>query len=176
MNRAYFLDAVADIPDNSFVVYRSDAIADHEQGIAICYNAASPETWRQLIEPVESIAEVNSVIKRWYEQITYDGTHGGVGWSTDQRLLKRFVSDFDPDRVFRLTDKPLKFARLDRSAISNRLSVAQRFLASSLFYADYHMKRPYGEFAALNEEVASLVLAGRDRSSAAFQLLYRWIR
>lgn len=167
MSRAYFLGSVANISDDSFVVYRSNAIPAREREIAICYNAASPETWRQLIEPVGSIAEANAVIKRWHDKITYDGRHGGLGWSTDQRLLMHYVSNFDPGRVRRLTDRPLKFARLDRSSIGDRLSVAHRFLTSSRFYADYHMKRPYGEFAALNEEVAELVLAGRERTSVA---------
>lgn len=176
MSRTYFRQAVANLPDNSFVVYRSDAIPDFEQQIAICYNAASPETWRQLIGPVDDIDEANEVIKGWHDQTTYDGKHGGLGWSTDQRLLMHFVSNFELGRVRRLTDRPLNFARLDRSSIRDRLSSAQRFLTSSRFYADYHMKRPFGEFASLNEEVAALVLAGRERTSIVHRLIYRWTR
>lgn len=175
MNSHYYLESIADVPEQNFVIYRSDALS-HLEEIAICYNAASPKSWRELVGEIRDIDDMRDRIEEWSSAANYDGHHGGSGWSTDQRLLYEFISKFDPKRVTRFTDASLNFYRLDRIHIKNRLKVFQKYLVRRHFYADYHMKRPFDEYAELNERIVDLVIGGQYRYSPWNRILYRFFK
>ena len=94
MNARYYLEPLADMPDQNFVIFRSNALS-HLEEIAICYNAASPNSWRELVGEIRDIDDMRNRIEEWSAAASYDGIQGGSGWSTDQRLLHEFVSKFE---------------------------------------------------------------------------------
>ena len=155
MNRRYYIKLIAKISSDKFVVYRSNKLRENRE-IAICYNAATPKTWGDLFGKVENMVDAESKIKLWHGAVKYEGIHGGGGWSTDQELLFSKVEDFEKDRIVRLRDRQLGFARLDRSKIKGKLSFRQKFLIMSRYYSDCHMKRPYSEFVDLNENIVDI--------------------
>jgi len=180
MNRRYFVDSVVGVPDTSFVVYRSNALADHPDQVAMCYNAAAPVTWAKLVgHRVGTIAEAQDVVKQWAAGVDYDGTSERPGWATDQVLLRRFVDSAGGDLdVVKLTDRQIGFRRLDRSGMRNRANALQMALARRHEYSDYHMLRPMTVHAGANHEIAKTVLEGRPRPADPFRplLVSSWAR
>lgn len=167
MQKRYFVDSVKGVADDAFVVYRSDALPGKRE-IAICYNAAAPTTWAELVEPVASVDEAQRIIKEWAKVVHYNGTSGGAGWSTDQELLFEFVSRLAPSRIVRFTDAQLGHSRLDRSEMGrNGADPLQRYLASRGAYCDFHMQRPTEQYYRLNAEVAALAVKARSGASVA---------
>ena len=152
MNKRYYINSISKLTSDQFVVYRANVLREFSE-IAICYNAALPETWGDLFGKIGNLAEAAAKIKRWHDVSSYDGSHGGAGWSTDQKLLFNAVEEFNPDRITRLTDKQLGFARLDRKRMKSKLSLRQQVLVRGRYYSDCHMKRPYSEFVELNQNV-----------------------
>jgi hypothetical protein len=167
MQKRYFVDSVRDVAEDAFVIYRADALPDRAE-IAICYNAASPTTWGEMVEPVASVEDAQRIIKEWAKAVAYDGRPGRAGWSTDQELLFDFVGRFAPSRIVRFTDAQLGHSRLDRSEMGrNGADPLQRYLASRGAYCDFHMQRPTEQYYRLNAEVAALAMKARSGASAA---------
>lgn len=176
MCKNYFVDNVASASDDAFVVYRSDAIEDRFKEIAMCYNAASPETWGRITQHVvRGVSDAQDIVKHWASTVSYSGTHGGQGWTTDQLLLYKFVGNPGDVEVMKLTDKATGFRRLDRSQMRWRANSAQIAAARRHEYSDYHMLRPMAKYRDANNEIAAAVL-GRNyrprRIRAALQRLF----
>ena len=76
--RDYFVNTIATIPDNCFVVYRDQAYPAHEQHYPMCYNAAKGKVFAELFN-VHSKEEIYSKIVEWYNK--------NAGWYTDERML-----------------------------------------------------------------------------------------
>ncbi len=179
MNRHYYLDSVAQVPDTSFVVYRSNALALHPDQIAMCYNAAAPATWARLTgHRVGTTAEAQDAVKQWVAGVGYDGTPEHPGWATDQVLLRRFVDSAGDLEVVKLTDRQTGFRRLDRSDMQGRPNALQMTLARRHEYSDYHMLRPMAVHGGTNHEIAETVLQGHPRPTDPLRslLVGSWAR
>ena len=146
-NRRYYVDSVANVASDAFVVYR-DVCFPRE--IAMCYNAAHPSVWTSLFgsEPTEA------VLQSWYPA-DYDGAHGGVGWGTDQVKFKQIWDAWTGPKVV-LNDGLTQFTRLDRIHpwnFTNRVQLRNTILAG--YICDYHCLRPYSEHKDINDFIVS---------------------
>ena len=159
MSSRYFAEGADFAPRDNIVVFRSNTLMHDYREIAICYNAATPSTWRDLVGNVRDADGAAAMIRTWAADTSYAAVPGGAGWSTDQILLYRFVRAFDRRRVTLRRDRTLGICRLDRAHIGDALNPRQRQLVELGIYTDYHMKRPQAEFAALNTEIAELAIA-----------------
>jgi len=146
-NRRYYVDSVAGIGSEAFVVYRDVCFPGE---IAMCYNAGHPSTWTSMFgsEPTET------VLRSWYPS-DYDGAHGGVGWGTDQIKFKQIWDAWTGTKVV-LNDTITQFFRLDRihpHMFTNRTQLRNTILAG--YICDYHCLRPYSAHKDINDFIVS---------------------
>jgi hypothetical protein len=158
LNRRYFHELVEQADERHFVAYR-DVLLSSAQ-IPICYNAALPSVWADVFD-VRAPEDVRRKLSEWGEGLVYDGRHSGHGWLTDQlilyeTLLRRGREHRD---VWILRDTLTGFERLLRRHAP--LEAAERDGIRRGIYADFHIRIPYDEHRALNDEVVGLALAGR---------------
>ncbi len=143
LRKEYFTEPIANIPDNKFVSYRDVML--HLNEIAICYNVASPQTWREVMK-VHSLDTARDRIAIWSKVTTSAGKEGTAGWSLDQKVLYASVIRWghNPFRVCMLSDSVTKFRRLDRSCTdSKRQNAIMYHLIRAGYYSDFHMQRPW---------------------------------
>jgi len=149
--RRYYVDPIAAIPDDHFVVYRDDCLPDE---IAMCYNIAHPSTWASVFGD-EDIA---TILPRWYSTANYSGERGGSGWNTDQRILVREFTNWNGNKTM-LKDVDTEFHRLDRDAraylFNNEMYLKDAILSG--FFVDYHCFRPYSEFKQRNDFICNVL-------------------
>jgi hypothetical protein len=155
-SRAYFHypfvtgGALAD----DFVTYRfHDELAADGQ-LAMCYNAASPATWRR-ISDVHDWAGVSSALRSHASE--YDAVHGGAGWTDDQRELARWLEARGGSSWRRFTDASTGFLRLDVPHPRLWPEEVEQLRAGR--YTDVHYKAVFGDGAfplALLEELLVL--------------------
>lgn len=163
MNRPYYVDSIAGLPDDSFAILRSNALMAEARQIAICYNAASPATWSAMFGGVRDLGDVRDGLAAWAAASRdYDGRHGGSGWNTDQRILfeqaARWSREDGRGRVVSLTDADTGYRRLDRLDMEYDGGLIERDFedARAGRFTDCHMMRPPDRHAAFNEAVAGL--------------------
>jgi len=148
MRRSYYTDPIANIPNDTFVVYRDVCLPSE---IAMCYNIAHPRVW----ESVFGSASIEDNFRKIYSEVSYDGQHGGSGWATDQIFFaKQFHAWTGPKAV--LDDRVTRFCRLDRvlpHQFINRLTLYGAIRGG--VYADYHCLRPYSQYKELNDFVVN---------------------
>ena len=152
MNKSFYIDSATNVPEDHFLVYR-DACFEENQ-IAICFNAATREVWKQVWRnfgvKIESLEDIQNYLKTVAGQTVYDGRPGQPGWTTDQLLLYQMIFKFkdDTSRVTILNDKITKHMRLDRiythQLVANKEFVLQQ--VNQGFYSDYHMQRPWNNY------------------------------
>ena len=156
MNRAYYVDNIAYIPDSKFIYYR-DALLDDKE-IAICYNIATPATWGE-VSNISCLEDISNRLLERYSQISYDGIHGGCGWATDQLDLYMNIMlwhTLTKNFVF-LQDQTSGFRHLERVAMP-KLSDQEKAFIRSGGYSDFHALRPFSSFKKINEEICDLIL------------------
>lgn len=128
----YYTKKIANAHDDSFVVMRPKTCGVGPGELAICYNAASTNTWQSVFS-VRSLDDVCAFLTKNYNTKT-DGRHGGVGWCTDQYLLHDFAGKH-PNTVI-LDDRMLR--RLDFVHHRYNLDTFRRMLYSQS-YSDAHL-------------------------------------
>jgi len=139
LRRAYFVEPLASVHEDDFVAYRDVLL--HLREIPVCYNAARPATWASVFG-AEDEAGVRARLEAWGWAVRYEGTRGGAGWTTDQRLLWRTLAERAAARrdVWVLDDRYTGFRRLERTRVEQWGSLpewARRELAAG-GYSDYH--------------------------------------
>jgi hypothetical protein len=148
MNRGYYVNTIAEIPDDTFVVYRDVCLPSE---ISMCYNVACPDVWTSIF----GSEDIRAVLQTWYNGTGYDGKHGGKGWGTDQIILVNMFNRWNGSkRIF--NDNQTAFRRLDRAyppIFDNLLSL--KGMIQSGFFADYHCLRPYSAYAEINDFIVS---------------------
>jgi hypothetical protein len=104
MNQKYYVEQIKNIDNSTFIAYRDVLGSDQ---IAICYNVATPDIWKDMIGTEDTI----TILKKWYP--TYNGTSGGRGWYTDQEKLAQYYKKYSGKKIM-LNDSITGFNRLDR--------------------------------------------------------------
>lgn len=145
MNRSYYVDAIQNISDDTFVTYRDVCLPTE---IAMCYNIATPKVWQEVF----GNASTESILQSWYMSTIYDGQHGGKGWGTDQQILLKKFNSWNGPKIT-LNDSITKFNRLNRhDYIFNVLEQLENLIKSN-HYSDYHCWRPYSQYKKINDFV-----------------------
>lgn len=159
MSSRYFHRPLVHVDRHQFVCYR-DVLLDLGE-LPICYNAALSQTWASIFE-VGSIEDVRRRLREWSEGVAYAGTHGGAGWTTDQRWLYRILLDRGRSRrdVWILDDAFTGYRRLERAYVEKWDAIspdARRGIARRAF-SDFHLLRADGKHAALNTAVVDAAI------------------
>jgi hypothetical protein len=146
MRRSYYTDPIARISSDTFVVYRDVCLPGE---ISMCYNIAHPRVWESLFGSVPT----EDILREWYSKVSYGGTHGGVGWGTDQFFFANHFHAWDGPKAI-LNDRLTRFLRLDRvlpQQFFNRITLRSAIRGG--VYADYHCHRPYSQYKEINDFV-----------------------
>ncbi len=108
----YFSHHISSYNKNTFISYRPKHVVAHNQ-IAICYNAAYPEVWRDIFN-IHNLDDIVKFLQKNYRN-HYDGIHGGKGWYSDQEILYQYVTEWQKkgNNLIYLGDNTTNFKRLD---------------------------------------------------------------
>lgn len=157
MNTKYYINYIKKYNDNKFICYRNILIKYKQ--LPICYNVATPQTWKEIFK-INTIDDIINRIKLEYKKIKYNGEHGGIGWSTDQKVLYQEVIKWNKKekRFIGLNDEQTNFIRLNRSKMSKILDDNIINKIKKGYFCDYHMLRPYEKYKQINEKILNLLL------------------
>lgn len=170
---------------NYFIEYRANILHENKE-VAMCYNAAVPQTWNHIFH-IDCLSDIYKTLEKWYLSIEYDGIHGGKGWSFDQKILyhelyenyknhKKSNYSLSTVLIIQLYDENQEFNRLDREflmqllyhlqncnnlkgvlEVQNQFKNIETNIVNGV-YSDYHMLRPYKKFKHLNDKYLNLLL------------------
>jgi hypothetical protein len=150
MNRSYYVDHIAEIPNDHFVVYRDVCLPGE---ISMCYNVAHPQTWTSMFGTESN----ETMLVKWNSKVRYSGEHGGSGWNTDQIILVNAFNAWNgPKKI--LNDTITKYNRLDRAypQIFDNPSYLRALIKQGVF-SDYHCLRPYAQYKTQNDFVVESI-------------------
>jgi hypothetical protein len=134
---------------NSFDVCR-DVLPEGQY--AICYNIATPATWRDVVG-LGDISELPKMIYKEYNRALernsgYVSDHGGKGWFTDQEFLFSAVKEFTQRGgvIRKFTDSQTGHSRFDRLFLPFPINwMALPWVLVGTF-TDYHIHHPVRRF------------------------------
>lgn len=127
LNKDYFIQSIASVPDSCFVVYR-----DKAYGTALfpmCYNAALGKTFAEIFD-IAQPSDIAKQIKNWFSL--------GYGWNTDEILLHRYLTTWQHYHQRCIKLGHAVEPRIDR--------FDWRYQPSDIangYYIDAHCLRPY---------------------------------
>lgn len=110
MNRNFYksFETLHDITENNFVNLSPEGTAGNSNEIILWYNLATPKVWSQIFG-ISDVLDIVIFLKSHYDS-DFQGNHGGVGWFSDQQLLKKYV----PENILVYLKRDVtKFNRLD---------------------------------------------------------------
>ncbi len=156
MNRTYFTQNIADVEDDKFIYYRDNVCFEYKQ-MAMCYNIATPGTWREIFK-VESIDDIVNTIRDTFRTHTIVEGHGRTGWCIDQITLYNKVMEWNArtNHLICLKEEHTQFTRLDRHMFDISNDNIRKKITSGA-YVDYHCYRPMSTYHKTNWEVFHLL-------------------
>ena len=160
MNNTYYSKNIESYDSDKFIYFRGNVMMNRNQ-IAICYNVAHYQTWKNIFElyfdrTIENENDILECLLTVYKKIDYNGLHGGKGWSTDQLHLFEAIKKWNNENFITLLDSQTGYKRLDR--ISN--FIVNNILDDDIrngVYSDYHMFRPYNRYKTINDHICDLL-------------------
>lgn len=139
MQAQWFKDNLSAFDNTAFVSLRGKD--EHWKQIYMCYVAATPQVWSRLFK-VHSEQDVRFQMEVWAKQFPADGTHGGLGWCTDQTLLYMRIAQLSGTE-FQYAELPWtpELCRLDRGNPQDwiQLTDTVRSTVQQTPYVDFHM-------------------------------------
>ena len=149
LQEKFFIKGFKQFNDNQFVSLRG--IDEREKQIYMCYVGATPKVWSEMFN-ITSESDITTRLTEWSKVYPADGSHGGLGWCSDQLELYSIVKTWlnvSPERIG-LVPWTLRIPRLDRGmphewfywsdALENSLKNHE--------YVDFHMP-PFKEFSSI---------------------------
>ena len=156
MNNTYYTENIKSYNNNKFIYYRDNVCLKYKQ-IAMCYNVATPEIWKDIFK-INSLDDIVTFIKDINNKETIKEGHGNTGWFIDQVTLYNKVNEWDKknNNFIRLNETQTGFKRLDRITF-NILDVNIRKNIKFGNYTDYHCYRPMSKYYDMNWEIYNLL-------------------
>jgi hypothetical protein len=138
--------------NEKFIIFRN--AYTQNQMYAMCYNLANSATWKQIFL-INSLQDIVDRLKSWYNS-SYNGIKNCPGWYTDQKMLFKYVNDYNKNIII-LDDNETKFKRLDKNSktklyiLNNLDEVCQNINSST--YTDFHVIRPFHRYIKIIERI-----------------------
>jgi len=155
MNNTYYTKNIKSYDNNKFIYYRENICFDENQ-IAMCYNVATPNIWREIFK-INSLEDIINEIKDVYGKNTIKEGHGNTGWFTDQITLYKNVINWNnkTNNFICLKESETNFKRLDRIKFNFNNNVKNDI--KNGLYTDYHCCRPMSEYSDINYQIYDLL-------------------
>lgn len=134
ISKEYFINSVADIPDDKFVVYRDHGYGTNSLRFPMCYNAGKGYLFQSIFK-INTVEDIPQKIKEWAAL--------NCGWETDEVMLYKHVRGWEHfnDKCVLLHHTSMVPQRIDRADwkySKNKLKEG--------YYVDSHMVRPLDKF------------------------------
>jgi hypothetical protein len=155
MNRTYYTKPISPY-DNSKFIYLRENVCFKKNEIAMCYNVAAPNIWKDIFE-IQSLEDIRNEIKNtWQNNIIKEG-HGNKGWNTDQIILYKKIMAWNEraNNLVCLKEKDTEFKRLDRHTFVLNDEIKTKI--SNGVYSDYHCFRPMSKYSKINYDIYDLL-------------------
>lgn len=156
MNKNYYTENIKSIDDNKFIYLRENECFRDKQ-IAMCYNVALPETWKEIFK-INSLEEIRNRIKTKFKDNIIKEGHGNQGWCIDQLVLYEKVMNWNnqTNNLICLMESKTGFKRLDRNTFDIKNDVIKNNISNGV-YTDYHCYRPMSKYSQINNEIYNLL-------------------
>ncbi len=156
MNRTYYTEHVKEYDNTKFIYLRENICFEYDQ-IAICYNIATSEIWKDIFN-MSSINDIREFLLKRFKEIEYKEGHGNTGWCTDQIDLYSNVFKWNmrTNNLICLDEKKTKFNRLDRNTFNINDIIIRHNIKNGV-YSDYHCFRPMKEYEEVNNFIFDLL-------------------
>lgn len=157
MNRNYYTKNIMEYDNNKFIYYRDNICILEFKEIAMCYNVATPQIWKDIFK-INSLDEIRSYIKNVSDKNIIKEGHTNTGWNIDQLTLYNKVFEWNnkTNNFIRLNEIQTKFKRLDRNNFKIRnVNIRKNIIEGN--YTDYHCNRPMSKYYDINWEIYELL-------------------
>jgi hypothetical protein len=157
-NKTYYTEHIKEIDDSKFVYYRGDHCFIYKS-IAMCYNAATPEVWRDIFD-IHSVEDVRFMLENVSRNNVIEEGIGKTGWFLDQLSLYTKVMEWNKrtGNLICLDEEKTGFNRLSRDTF--RMTVELRDELAAGYFVDYHCHRPMSAYSEINNFIYDLLPAG----------------
>lgn len=157
MNSTYYTENIESFENDKFIYYRGSVLIRQKQ-IAMCYNIATPQIWKDIFS-VNSLDDIVNYIKDVKKNNIIEEGHAKKGWWLDQlELFKRVTHWNEKTKSFiMLNELDTGFRRLDRNTF-NISNVNVRKNITEGKYSDYHCYRPMSKYYDINWKIYNLLL------------------
>lgn len=156
MNNTYYTKNIIEYDNNKFIYYRDEICLRYKQ-IAMCYNVATPEIWKDIFK-INSLEDIVKYIKTTSDKNSIKEGHGNVGWCIDQTTLYNIVTEWNKktNNFVRLNELQTRFKRLDRIRFDiSDVNIRKNIIEGN--YTDYHCYRPMSKYSDINWEIYNLL-------------------
>lgn len=156
MNRTYYTEHIKEYENNKFI-YLRDKICFEYNEIAMCYNVATPNTWKDIFE-INSIEDIKNKLIEVYTNNDIRSGQGNIGWGTDQQDLYKKVMSWNnkTHNFIAINESITKFNRLDRNTFDINNNNLKKDISNEL-YTDYHCYRPMSLYSDINYTIYNLL-------------------
>lgn len=157
MNRTYYTNNIIEHDDNKFIYYRKSALGGQSQ-IAMCYNIATPSTWKDIFK-IDTVQDIKNKLIDMADKNNIKPGFRYSSWSLDQRFLYTELTNWNKatNNFICLTDRNTKFKRLCRSHKFDINNITIRNNIADGKYTDYHCLRPMRVYSKINWEIYNLL-------------------
>ena len=93
MNTHYYTQQIVKYDNSKFISYRPLNVVGRGE-IAICYNIAIKDVWRDIFN-INTTKDITNTLQNIYKQNNYAGIHGGAGWNLDQLYLYEKIQEWN---------------------------------------------------------------------------------
>jgi hypothetical protein len=156
MNKTYYTKNIIEYDNTKFIYYRDKKCFQIKQ-IAMCYNVATPEIWKDIFK-INSLDDIVNYIKNISDENIIKEGHGNIGWSIDQKILYNKIMEWNKktNNFVCLNEIQTGFKRLDRNKFDISC-VKIRKNITNCNYTDYHCFRPMSKYSNINWEIYNLL-------------------
>lgn len=125
----------------------------------MCYVIASPATWGE-IGGISDVSTTREAVHRLSKPFapSYEGTHGGAGWTSDQQLLYEGVERVQGrgGQVLKLSDSLTGHKRMDRGSHPFPINWLLLPLVRGGRFSDYHVHHPIRRYKRFIQALLAL--------------------
>lgn len=130
LSKDYFVNSIAHVPDNSFVVYRDAVHRGENPGMyPMCYIAAKGSVFQEVFN-VHSLDDIAAITRAWWAK--------RIGWHTDQQMLYECLHAWKDFEIRCIRLGHMVGPRVDRGAWHYDINLLKQG-----HYIDCHGFRPY---------------------------------
>ena len=154
-NTTYYTEHIKEYDNSKFIYYRGDHCFIYNS-IAMCYNAATPEIWKEIFD-IHSVEDIRYMLGEVSRNNVIEEGIGKQGWFIDQLYLYEKVMAWQKktNRLVCLDEEKTKFNRLSRDTF--RMTAELRDAIASGYFVDYHCHRPMSEYTDINNFIYDLL-------------------